>query len=658
MLLRSFPTSVSPRRSVVAIVGLGLAGLLTACTATAPTPDPAPTADTPARAAAELAGGLATKDLTPVEFVGATGAQVNDLYQPLVRGLGPLTPAVAVGAVDTQGTSATATLSYTWKFPGVTEPWTYDSQVSLASENGRWKTAWQPTVLAPELDGSNRLTQQRVDAERGELLGADGDPVVSLRPVVRIGIDKAQVSPEQAASSAARLARLVDIGAKSYAARVKAAGAEAFVEAIVLRADAKDRPANRAVFAIPGALPVEAEQMLAPNRGFARALIGTVGEATREIVDESAGSVVAGDQVGLSGLQKRYDQQLRGAPGAKVSVVAATDGASSSPSPTPTTPNATGPVTLFEVKPVAGKPLMTTLNIDLQKLAESTLAKTKPASALVAIQPSTGAILAAANGPGAKDQALATTGQMPPGSTFKVVSALALLRAGLSPSSRVSCPATLNVDGKQFKNYSDYPSSQRGSITLRTAVAQSCNTAFIGQRGKIDDGALAAAGASLGIGTDYDVGFPSFFGSIPDDSSATGQAAALIGQGKIQASPMAMAAAAASVAAGKTVLPHLIDGEEAKAKGQPLKSGEAKELRQMMRAVVTEGSGRVLAGAEPPAVIAKTGTAEYGQGASPPTHAWMIAAQDDLAVAVFVKDGQSGSRTAGPLLEAFLDQAR
>ena len=57
-------------------------------------------------------------------------------------------------------------------------------------------------------------------------------------------------------------------------------------------------------------------------------------------------------------------------------------------------------MTVFESKPVAGKPLETTLNIALQTLAEKTLAGTKPAAALVAIQPSTGAVLAAANNAG------------------------------------------------------------------------------------------------------------------------------------------------------------------------------------------------------------------------------------------------------------------
>ncbi|HEY5820871.1 MAG TPA: penicillin-binding transpeptidase domain-containing protein [Propionibacteriaceae bacterium] len=660
------PSSLTPpsratwRRRAGAALVLSAALLATSCTSSSPNPDPGPDADTPARAAAELAAGLAKKNISTVEFVGATGDQVNDLFQPAVTGMGPISPTVNVVSVDTQGSGATVNLNYRWTFPGVEQSWTYTTQAQLNNEAGRWKTTWQPSVLAPELDGSNRLTQERLDPDRGELLGEDGGTIVSDRPVVRIGIDKAQIAADQLDASATKLAKLVKIDAKNYTAKVAGAGPEAFVEAIVYRATDKDKPANKEVFAVPGALPIQAEQMLAPNRDFARALIGTVGEATKEIVDDSNGTVVAGDQVGLSGLQKRYDKQLRGTPGVQVQLVAAKTSASASPSPsaTPTTSSTAKPVSLFEVKPTAGQPLTTTLNIDLQKLAETTLAKTDPASAIVAIRPSTGAILTAANGPGADGQSIATTGQFPPGSTFKVVSALALLRAGLSPASSVTCPETVTVDGKKFKNYSDYPSGSRGSINLRTAVAQSCNTAFIGQRGKIKDGDLAAAAASLGMGTDYDVGFPAFFGSMGADDSETGRAAALIGQGSVQASPLAMAAVAASVSAGETIIPHLLDGQEATSSAKPLTGTEAKQLREMMRAVVTQGSGRVLSSAEPPAIIAKTGTAEYGAKAPYKTHTWMIAAQGDLAVAVFVRDGESGSQTAGPLLRRFLSDAQ
>jgi hypothetical protein len=630
--------------------------VLAGCTTSRPAPDPSPT-DTPERAAAELAAGLTKKDLSAVEFVGATGTEVNALYRSLIAGMGPRQSQVIVAGVARQAGAATATLNVVWTFPGVPQTWSYAAEAPLAEEGGRWKTSWRPTIVQPQLDGSNRLTQTRLDPERGELLGEAGEPIVQLRPVVRIGIDKSGVDAAALVSSAQRLARLVKIDPRAYAAKVAAAGPSAFVEAIVFRATDPARPPNKAVFAIDGALPVEDDQMLAPTRDFARPIIGSVGEATKEIVDASDGTVVAGDQVGLSGLQRRYDAQLRGTPGVLVQLVAAKpSGSSASPTSSPSPSSGAKPVTVFEAKAVGGKPLTTTLNAGLQMLAERTLAKTRPASALVAIRPSTGAVVAAANNAGTGGQSIATVGHAPPGSTFKVVSALALLRAGLDPGSSVSCPSSVTVEGKRFTNYSDYPSGAQGQIPLQTALAQSCNTAFIGQRGKIKGSALAEAAGSLGVGIDYDTGFPSFFGSVPDDPSATGRAASLIGQGKIEASPLAMAGVVASVSAGRTVLPQLIEGQAAKSKAKPLTADEAGQLLQMMRAVVTEGSGRVLSGLGG-GVIAKTGTAEYGTKTPLPTHAWMIAAESDLAVAVFVHDGESGSRTAGPLLRSFLTGA-
>jgi cell division protein FtsI/penicillin-binding protein 2 len=646
-------------RLLAGFLQLTLVLLLAGCGILSSQPNPGPDRDSADQAAAALAAGLSAKDLSQLPFLGASSTAVNDQFQLLIAGMGAVKPSVSVASISRDGSSATAGLLFTWTFPGVPERWTYPTEVKLAEEAGQWKTGWQPNIVQPQLDGTNRLSQRRLHPERGELLGEDGAPIVEVRAVFRIGIDKSKVSGQTATSSAARLAKLVKIDSKAYVAEVAAAGSSAFVPAIVLRMDAPDVPLGSEIRAIPGALSIRTGQMLALTRDFARPVIGTVGEATKEDVDESGGTVVAGDQVGSSGLQKRYDAEMRGTPGVQVRLAAAKpNGSAASPSPTPSPTAEPDPVTLFEVKPVAGKSLTTTLNIGLQQLAERTLANIKPASALVAIRPSTGAIVAAANGQGNRGQSLATVGRAAPGSTFKIVSALALLRADLTPGSTVSCPSSVTVDGRRFSNYSDYPRSHQGTITLRTALAQSCNTAFIGQRGKLDPSSLAGAAGSLGFGIDYDVGFPSFFGSVPHDPTATGRAAAMIGQGKVEASPMTMAAVAASVVAGKTVIPHLVDGQLPASKGEPLTAPEARQLREMMQAVATEGSGRVLGNLPGPAVLAKTGTAEYGTSEPLETHAWMIAAQGDLAVAVFVNDGKSGSATAGPLLRTFLAKAR
>ncbi|HEV2928043.1 MAG TPA: hypothetical protein VGW74_05080, partial [Propionibacteriaceae bacterium] len=72
--------------------------VLAGCTTSRPAPDPSPT-DTPERAAAELAAGLTKKDLSAVEFVGATGTEVNALYRSLIAGMGPRQPQVTVAGV-------------------------------------------------------------------------------------------------------------------------------------------------------------------------------------------------------------------------------------------------------------------------------------------------------------------------------------------------------------------------------------------------------------------------------------------------------------------------------------------------------------------------------------------------------------------------------
>ncbi len=265
-----------------------------------------------------------------------------------------------------------------------------------------------------------------------------------------------------------------------------------------------------------------------------------------------------------------------------------------------------------------------------------------------------------ASGPGSKGYNTATVGQYAPGSTFKIVSALALLRSGVTPRTPVDCPATTVVDGKRFKNYSDYPASGLGRIPLEDAFANSCNTAFIGERGQLKGDTLEQAAASLGLGVDHDTGFPSFFGKVTAPESETQAAADMIGQGTVLASPMTMAAVVASVVEGSTVVPSLLPDQQVDQKppATPLTGAEAKQLRLLMRRVVERGSGALLQGLPGGPVIAKTGTAEFGDKPPLPTHAWMVAGRGDLAVAVFVERGESGSGTAGPVLREFLAKAR
>lgn len=608
-----------------------------------------------AREAAEkLATALQKGDVDKVAF---TDTSATKQYAVVTKPLADHPTTVSVAQVTRSGDTATVTLDWAVDVDG--HPWKHRTTAKLLERDGAWQVAWKPSIVEKSLAAGETFQVSRVKAERGSILGRDDQPIVVPRPVIRFGIDRSQVAPATAPDSAQRLARLLGIDAPAYVTQVTKSGPKAFVQAIVLRRNAVPDDLLSRVGAIPGARGISDHLPLAPTREFAAAILGTVGPATKEIIDKSDGRLRVGDDAGLSGLQLRYDEQLGGTPGIRVSAVPAKAKAGE---------QSGEPRTLFEVEPTRGQDLHLTLDPRLQERADALLAGVGPASAVVAVQPSTGAILAAASGPGSKGQNTATFGQYAPGSTFKVVSALALLRSGLTPSSPVSCTPTIVVDGKKFKNYSDYPAGRLGRISLRDALANSCNTGFISQHDRLKGADLADAAAALGVGVDHDLGFPAYFGQVPPPESETEGAADMIGQGKVLASPMAMAAVVASVSSGATVVPQLVaavgdDQPDAPSASpaQPLTSGEAERLRAMMRAVVTEGSGVGLQPVQPPPVIAKTGTAEYGSrtGAGPlPTHAWMIAAQGDLAVAVFVATGESGSRTAGPILRSFLEAAR
>ena len=586
--------------------------------------------------ASQLATALTAGQLGDVPIRGGGQAELD----AVVAGMDGIPATVTVDTVEVEGDSATATLGWQWETRG--EPWSYTTTAQLEKVDDQWAIKWAPALVEPSLTAAESLDARTTRPVRGDILGAGSEPLVTLRPVMRLGIDKTKVPADEAADSARALAELLDIDAKAYEKAVKAAGPKAFVEALVLRDKDTKALSQEAVEAIPGAVGLADERPLAPTRDFAGEILGRVGPATAEIVEKSGGSVKPGDQVGLSGLQARYDETLGGTPGVVVTAKAGDRER-----------------TVYTTAVADGQPLRTTLDGDLQKAAEQALDGVGPASALVALRPSTGEILAAANGAGSDGYNTATFGQYAPGSTMKVVTALALMRAGVQPKDLVACTREIVVDGKTFTNYDDYPASGIGDIPLRSAVANSCNTAMISQREKLTGEDLAEAAAALGLGVDHDLGFPAFFGQVPEPASATEQAASLIGQGKVLASPMAMAAVAGSVAEGRAVVPRLLPDLPAPAAdpAAPLTPEEADALRDMMRAVVTEGTARFLADLPGDAVGAKTGTAEFGTDTPPDTHAWMIATQGDLAVAVFVEEGQSGSQTAGPILEEFLRKA-
>jgi hypothetical protein len=612
--------------------------------------DEPPAGPDPGEVAQALASGLQSGDVAGVPFREMSAADAQSTYDDIVEGMGDVAPTVTLADLDTDAGDDTATAHLAWSWPvggpdgGDDTTWSYETAALLTLVDDEWMVRWGWDLFEPSLGPGATLDLTPIAPRRGAVTGAHGVELVTERPVSRFGIDRTQVPAARAGESARRLAALVDIDAADYAKRVEAAGPKAFVEAITYRREDVPPAVGSGYDAIKGAVAIADELPLAVTKEFAAPILGSVGEVTAEMIKDHPDLYEVGDRAGLSGLQARYDEQLRGTPGVVVDAVGS-DGKERE---------------LFRVDAQRGEPLQLTLDQDLELEAERLLAGVGPASALVAIRPSTGAIVAAANGPGNDGYNMATYGQFAPGSTFKSVSALALLRSGLTPESTVPCTTSITVDGKRFENYDDYPASALGRIPLRTALANSCNTAFISQAGRLHGSDLADAAASLGLGVDHDLGFPAYFGSVEPPATETEGAADMIGQGTILASPMVMATVIASVQAGKLVVPRLVESVDVSPPDgvSPLSKQEAAALKSMLRGVVTSGSGIGLSDVPGPPVIAKTGTAEFSTDAGLQTHAWMIAAQGDLAVAVFVDVGDSGSGTAGPILEAFLRAAR
>jgi cell division protein FtsI/penicillin-binding protein 2 len=428
------------------------------------------------------------------------------------------------------------------------------------------------------------------------------------------------------------VAKVVDVDVGAYARAIRRAGPRQFVEAVTLRA-ADLAPKRAQLDRIDGVQLLDDTAQLAPTRGFARALLGTVGPVTAEQLERLGPAYGPGAQVGQFGLEARYEKRLAGTPTRKV-IIRLADG----------TPDRT-----LRTRPgTRGHALRTTLDRDVQTAAEAALGDRDSEAALVAIQPSTGDVLAVANRPADASFDRALGGRYPPGSTFKIVSTTALLRDGLRPGHTVACPPTIEVGGRTFRNFEG---EAAGAVPFAQDFAQSCNTAFVSLSGRLPADALHETALDFGLGRPVRPALQVAASQVPPGVDGVERAAAMIGQARILASPLQMAGVAGTVAAGRWRAPRLVADDRRDA-GAPISAAVLGPLRTLMRSVVTSGTGTALASV-PGEVIGKTGTAEFGSGDPPPTHAWFVAARGDLAVAVLVERGRSGGSVAAPIAARF-----
>ncbi|MGH3280846.1 MAG: penicillin-binding transpeptidase domain-containing protein, partial [Trebonia sp.] len=295
--------------------------------------------------------------------------------------------------------------------------------------------------------------------------------------------------------------------------------------------------------------------------------------------------------------------------------------------------------------------LSTTINAKAEADARAAVG-THKGSSMVVIQPSTGQILAIANNAGMNDFAL--TAAVAPGSTMKIITSTYLFNSGLATAdSPVACPAAEVVQGITYHN--DAGESEPASTPLYYDFAQSCNNAFSQWWPHLSGKLASTAKGYYGLNQKWNIGIGNLSASYfnaPASASGAELAQEAFGQGKLLASPLAMASVVATVATGTFKQPILTTTAKQVA-AKPLPAATDAGLKKMMRAVVTEGTAAGLGLG--PNTYAKTGTADIVGQEQP--NSWLVAFDPakDVAVATLDVDAGYGAQFAGPETAAFLN---
>ncbi|MDI3314338.1 MAG: penicillin-binding transpeptidase domain-containing protein [Mycobacterium sp.] len=485
---------------------------------------------------------------------------------------------------------------YTWQLPK-NRTWTYEGQLKMARNEGRWQVRWTATGLHPRL-GEHQTFALRADPpRRASVNEIGGTEVLVPGNLYHYRLDARGAGGNLIGTSRAVVEALRPFDDTLDPQRLaeQASSATEPLDLITLRPDDHSKVAP-AIGSLPGVVITPQADLLPTDDRFAPTVITQVKKAVINQLDGQSGwRVVSVNQNG-----------------ADVAV-------------------------LHEVAPAPAPSITISLDRIVQDAAQHAVDTQGRKAMIVVIKPSTGEILAIAQNAAADaDGPVATTGLYPPGSTFKMITAGAAVERDMAtPNTLLGCPGEIDIGQRTIPNYGGF---DLGVVPMSRAFASSCNTTFAELASRMPPRGLSQAAAQYGLGLDYQVdGISTVTGSVPPTVDLAERTEDGFGQGKVLASPFGMALAAATVAAGKTPLPHLIEGRPTPVAGTAaaITTKMLDALRPMMRLVVTNGTAKDIADCG--AVFGKTGEAEFPGG----SHSWFAGYRGDLAFAALIVGGGS-----------------
>ncbi|MBV8178854.1 MAG: penicillin-binding transpeptidase domain-containing protein [Mycobacterium sp.] len=570
-----------------------LAALVTMAAVAACTPRP----EGPAPAAERFFAALSTGDT-------AAAAEFSDAPSDAREALNAAWAGLQASHLDTQILASkytedigTVNYRYTWHLPK-NRIWTYDGQLKMARYEGHWQVRWNTTDLHPRL-GEHQTFALRADPPRRAAVNeVGGTDVLAPGYLYHYTLDASKAGGYLITTARAVVDALHPFDdtlndPQRLAEQASASGKP--TDLITLRTDDNNNVAP-AIGNLPGVVITPQAELLPTDYHFASALMGQVKKAVIDQLDGQAGWRV------VSVNQNDVDVAV-----------------------------------LNEVEPSPAASVSISLDRAVQNAAQHAVDNQSRQAMIVVIKPSTGEILAVAQNAAADAIGpLATTGLYPPGSTFKMVTAGAALERDLaSPNTLLGCPAEIDIGHRTIPNYGGF---DLGVVPMSRAFASSCNTTFAELASRMPPRGLSQEASQYGIGLDYQVdGINTVTGSVPPTVDLAERTEDGFGQGKVLASPFGMALVAATVAAGRTPVPKLIEGRTTTISGDttPISEKVIEGLRPMMRLVVTNGTGKDIAGCGQ--VFGKTGEAEFPGG----SHSWFAGYRGDLAFASLIVGGGS-----------------